>query len=62
MYVPTKTSDYYDVVSLSKVWWLLSPEVLLLIIALITLAVSYKWFGDRKINIDELIKELKGEK
>ena len=33
-----------------------------MIIALITLAVSYRWFGGRRMNIDELIKELKGEK
>ncbi|MCK4491376.1 MAG: hypothetical protein KAU03_02050, partial [Candidatus Altiarchaeales archaeon] len=61
-FIESEVSDYYDVVSLSRVWWLISPEVLLLLIVLVMLAFAYHWFRGRRLSIDELMKELRGEK
>ncbi len=60
-FIESEVSDYYDVVSLSRVWWLISPEVLLLLIVLVMLAFAYRWFRGRRLGVDELIKELRGE-
>ena len=37
-------SAYVNVSSIDRFWWFLSPEVLLLLIVLILLAYSYRWF------------------
>lgn len=55
-------SDYYDVVSTGGwLWWFLSPEVLLLIIALILIAFSYRWFKRGRFDIYKMQEELKGK-
>lgn len=60
--IESKTSDYYDVVSLSKIGWLISPEALLLLIVLLMLAFSYRWFKGKRLGADDMLNELKGEK
>jgi len=60
-FVPTEISDYYDVVYLERVWWFLSPEVLLLIIVLVSIAFFYRWFMKGKISFEEMKKEMKEE-
>jgi lysophospholipase L1-like esterase len=60
-FVPSEASDYYDVVSLKRTWWFLSPEVLLLVIVLIAIGFFYRWFKRGRINIEEMKRELKEE-
>ncbi|GAJ07487.1 unnamed protein product, partial [marine sediment metagenome] len=60
-FVPSETSDYYDVVSLKRIWWLLSPEVLLLVIVLVSIAFFYRWFRGGRLKVEELKEEFKGK-
>lgn len=61
-YTPSDDSTYVSVYSLNRFWWFLSPEVLLLLMVLILLAFSYRWFKEGRLNIYEMWDEFRGKK
>ncbi len=61
-YTESSSSTYMNIYSLNRVWWFVSPEVLLLLIVLIVLAFSYKWFRGGGFDLYSLWDELRGKK
>ncbi|MEA3254934.1 MAG: vWA domain-containing protein [Candidatus Altiarchaeota archaeon] len=61
-YTSSGGSAYVNVYSLGRFWWFLSPEVLLLLIILVLLAFSYKWFREGRLDIYDMWDELRGRK
>jgi len=49
-FLGNKASDYYDVTPMKMLWWFLSPEVFLLILILIIVVLSYRWFMKGRIG------------
>ncbi len=61
-YTESSGSAYMNIYSLDRIWWFLSPEVLLLFIVLAILAFSYKWFRGGGFDFYSLWDELRGKK
>jgi len=61
-YTPSEDTTYVNVYSLSRFWWFLSPEVLLLFMILILLAFSYRWFREGRLDVYEMWDEFMGRK
>jgi hypothetical protein len=55
-------SAYMNIYSIDRLWWFLSPEVLLLLIVLVILAFSYKWFKGGGFDLYSMWDELRGKK
>ncbi|MBN2250984.1 MAG: VWA domain-containing protein [Candidatus Altiarchaeota archaeon] len=55
-------SVYLSVSSLNTLWWLLSPQVLLLFLTLVLITFSYKWFREGRLDLDSIRDELRGKK
>ncbi|RLI88387.1 MAG: hypothetical protein DRO76_00435 [Candidatus Altiarchaeales archaeon] len=53
---------YLSVSSLDILWWFLSPDVLLLVIILVLLAFSYKWFTEGRLDLYGMWDEIRGKK
>ncbi len=61
-YTEYTDSSYVNVYTTDKLWWFLSPEVLLLVIVIAALAFSYKWFRGGRLDLHSLWDELRGKK
>ena len=61
-YTENTDSTYVNVYTTDKIWWFISPEVLLLVIVMAVLAFSYKWFKGGKLDLHNLWDELRGKK
>ena len=61
-YTESSGSAYMNIYSINRIWWFLSPEVLLLLIVLVILAFSYKWFKGGSFDLYSMWDELRGKK
>lgn len=61
-YSPSYRIEYLDIPKLEKILWLMSPEILLFLLVLFLLTFFYRWFSNRRFDIEEIIEELKGRK
>ncbi|MEA3254208.1 MAG: VWA domain-containing protein [Candidatus Altiarchaeota archaeon] len=61
-YAQAEEVFYLSVSNLSMLWWFLSPDVLLMVIILVLLAFSYKWFREGRLDPYSMWNELRGRK
>jgi streptogramin lyase len=61
-YTESSGSAYMNIYSIDRIWWFLSPEVLLLLIVLVILAFSYKWFKGGGFDLNGMWDEMRGKK
>ncbi|ODS42921.1 MAG: hypothetical protein MSIBF_06580 [Candidatus Altiarchaeales archaeon IMC4] len=61
-YADSEDSVYIDVWSFSSFWFLLSPDVVLLILIFIVGLLSYRFFRKGRIDFGGMWRELRGEK
>jgi len=61
-YTESSSSAYMNIYSIDRIWWFLSPEVLLLFIVLAVLVFSYRWFRGGGFDLYSMWDELRGRK
>ena len=61
-YTPSSAAANLNVYALNRFWWFVSPEVLLVLIVIVILAFSYRWFGGKGLDLYGLWDELRGKK
>ena len=61
-YTPSSSAANLNVYSLNRFWWFVSPEVLLVLIVIVILAFSYRWFAGGGLDLYGMWDELRGKK